>query len=67
MDCITLGWDKHGAKAMKCVQHPISGEVKRVSESDARRLVGYAWRYVPKQAYKDWKAKELTQAVRRRV
>jgi len=52
---------------MKCVQHPISGEVKRVSESDARRLVGYAWVYVPKQAYKDWKAKELTQAVRRRV
>ena len=53
---------------MKCIKNPITGEVKRLDEAKAKRLVrDYAWAWASKQAWKDWKAKELTQAVRRRV
>jgi len=50
---------------MKCLLNPISGEIKRVPDHEARKLAGYGWVYVAKNQYKAWKAKEIVQAVRK--
>lgn len=38
---------------MKCVKNSISGEIKRVADYEAARLMAYGWVYVPKG---EWKA-----------
>lgn len=47
---------------MICVQNPISLEIKRVPDTEAHRLVGYGWRYVPKAAYKAWQVQKMEEA-----
>lgn len=37
---------------MKCVQNPISLEIKRLTEYEAKKLVAYGWVYISKGAYK---------------
>ncbi len=37
---------------MKCLRNPITGELKRVSEPEGRRLAAYGWTYVPKGEWK---------------
>jgi len=38
---------------MKCLLNPVSGEVKRVPDSEARYLASYGWVYIPKAKYRD--------------
>ncbi len=62
---------------MKCVKNPITGEIKRVTESEARKLARYSWVYVSKGEYKrslrpDYKAvreaaAELVKGFNRRI
>lgn len=37
---------------MKCMLNPISGEIKRVLEHEAKHLASYGWRYLSKEQYK---------------
>ena len=37
---------------MKCVRNPITLQIKRLSEYEARQLVAYGWEYVSKGEYK---------------
>lgn len=51
---------------MKCVKADTTGEVKRVDGREARRLVAYGWRYVPKAEWKAYKANGLRLAAKGR-
>lgn len=51
---------------MKTLKNPVSGEIKRVSDDQARELARYGWRYVPKSAWKAYKADGLRMAARGR-
>lgn len=37
---------------MKCLRNPITDEVRRVSDPEARHLASFGWVYVPKSVYK---------------
>ncbi len=37
---------------MKCMKNPITGEIKRVTEAEARKLARYSWVYVSKGEWK---------------
>lgn len=37
---------------MKCVKNPIDNQIKRVTETEAKRLVAYGWIYTTKGAWK---------------
>lgn len=53
---------------MKCIQNPISKEIRRLSNDEAAyNVIYYRWVYVSKAQYKAQKAEGLRQAVRRKV
>lgn len=37
---------------MKCLRNPMTGELKRVPEHEARKLAAYGWTYVTKGEWK---------------
>ena len=37
---------------MKCVRNPTTNEIKRVTETEAKRLVAYGWQHATKGEYK---------------
>lgn len=37
---------------MKCVRNPATNEIKRVTETEAKRLASYGWQYITKGEYK---------------
>lgn len=39
---------------MKCVKNPLTGEVKRLDDLAARKLISYSWVYVTKSEYRAW-------------
>lgn len=51
---------------MKTLKNPVSGQIKRVSDGEARELARYGWQYVPKAAWKAHKAEGLRLAAKGR-
>lgn len=43
---------------MKCILNPTTGEIKRLSEAQARNYVKYGWQYTSKSRYKAWLNKQ---------
>lgn len=37
---------------MKCLRNPVTGELKRVHDHEARKMASYGWLYVTKGEYK---------------
>lgn len=37
---------------MKCLRNALTGEIKRVTDNEAKHLASYSWRYVPKSTWK---------------
>lgn len=37
---------------MKCLRNPMTGEVRRVSDKEARHLASYGWTYTTKSVWK---------------
>lgn len=37
---------------MKCVKNPMTGEVRRVADDEAKRLAYFGWEYISKTEWK---------------
>lgn len=47
---------------MKCMQNPVTGEIVRVTDKEAKRLYSYGWKYIPKEVWKKLRVKALAKA-----
>jgi len=58
---------------MKCLRNPVSGEICRVTETEAKRLASYGWEYITKGEYKrhvrpkPWEAKPVAAKIVKRM